>query len=343
MTTASTPRRILAGMACAALVVATTSAQATWQQEASMSHPRLGFGSVSHGGKLYAFFGIDDLGNYLTDFDVFDPVTGTWSLNTSSSFHGLKRSNVRAVSLNGFIYVLGGTAPGVSYADVWRYEPCTDSWKVCASMPASRINSGVVAMSGKIYVLGGRSWPGWTYHNTVFVYDPTRDYATSPFPAWTPGVPHPGRLVFISGHNELGDCSALARGGQVVVMGGMTGSGGFSDAVDEVWLFDPDATVGGPAWTYAGSMPLANFGLALQNLYGFTVGTGGHGAWTGSVYNPLSTGYAFPTPTALASPLTTQMPVPAEGSGVIDGRIYIFGGQTGWGTGTHGQCWSFQD
>src|ERR1700751_1006366 len=67
---------------------------------------------------------------------------------------------------NGKLYVIGGFVPpkdtqiptGGAWepiADVWQYDPATDSWQSLAPLPTKRGAAVAVEVGGKIYVIGG--------------------------------------------------------------------------------------------------------------------------------------------------------------------------------------------
>ena len=66
------------------------------------------------------------------------------------------RGEVAAASVNGKIYVMGGSARGRDDQQlVEEYAPATDRWRERAPMPRGISHAGAVGMNGKIYVVGG--------------------------------------------------------------------------------------------------------------------------------------------------------------------------------------------
>src|SRR2546425_10690868 len=87
------------------------------------------------------------------------------------------RGEVGVATVNGKIYVLGGSALGRDDQTlVEEYDPATDRWRVRAPMPRGLSHAGAVGMNGKIYVIGGFTR---NVHmgalDVVFEYDPAND------------------------------------------------------------------------------------------------------------------------------------------------------------------------
>src|SRR3989442_7402482 len=66
------------------------------------------------------------------------------------------RGEVAAATIDGKIYVLGGSALGDDAQTLnEEYDPATDRWRVRAAMPRGLSHVGAVGMNGRIYVVGG--------------------------------------------------------------------------------------------------------------------------------------------------------------------------------------------
>lgn len=329
------------GTSCTVFNVDSVSVEVDYQQGGGWTPappfniPRAGAVVVEHGGYIYLAGGDTQACNGVLQIAEVERFDGEqWTVVTSMPNGG--RSGMRAVSLNGFIYFLGGYVPlGQSTDEVWRYDPCNDEWAECAPMPGHRVNMGVVARDGKILVIGGRSWPGWTYHSTVFVYDPVLD-------SWSTGVEHPGRLDGF----PLGDNTAVGVWGRIMVLGGMSGTGAFSDAYDEFWLLDPWGKTPSKASTLVDPLPEPLFGAQAHACGNTLMVMGGNEAWDGSglpandqmhVYHvsPGRIGYRF----------SQSLPDYPLGSAILgqgeDARLYIIGTHDGWGAHcVSTACWS---
>jgi N-acetylneuraminic acid mutarotase len=115
------------------------------------------------------------------------------------------RSEMPAVSLEGWIYVPGGFG---DESRLDRYDPAADQWQPLADMPAGRHHLMAVAYAGQLYVLGGAQAGGWAPANTVWRYDPAANI-------WSElGVMPEARLAG----------AAVSLGDKIYIAGGVGGS-----------------------------------------------------------------------------------------------------------------------
>jgi N-acetylneuraminic acid mutarotase len=70
------------------------------------------------------------------------------------------RSGIAGAVVNGRVYVFGGEDPGQTHAEVFIYDPASDSWSTGTPMPTPRHGLSAVAANGQIHVLGGGLSPG---------------------------------------------------------------------------------------------------------------------------------------------------------------------------------------
>jgi N-acetylneuraminic acid mutarotase len=73
------------------------------------------------------------------------------------------RSGIAAAVLQGRIFVMGGEAPGGTFAQVEAYGPTRNRWTRHAPMPTPRHGLGAAAVAGRLYVLSGGPFPGASY------------------------------------------------------------------------------------------------------------------------------------------------------------------------------------
>jgi hypothetical protein len=122
------------------------------------------------------------------------------------------------VALGGRVYRVGGMAPrnlqgkpadNVSVAECATFDPAAGRWSEAPPLPEPRSSHDVVALAGKLYVVGGwqlrgagedEHWP-----DAALVLDPS-----SPAPRWEP-LPQPSRRRALI---------AAAHGGRVYAIGG---------------------------------------------------------------------------------------------------------------------------
>lgn len=126
----------------------------TWSTRAPLPSPRSDLAAVARGGKIYVFGGC--LGTFaaITNVDVYDPVTDTWS--TSPADMPTARSSMYGAAAKGnLIYVIGGQNNGVQLTTNEFYTVPADTWTADAPMPSGRAEMGVVSHGGRIYTVGG--------------------------------------------------------------------------------------------------------------------------------------------------------------------------------------------
>ena len=112
--------------------------------------------------------------------ECYDPQTNMWEYKRPMK---VKRFLFAAVvGRDGKIYVFGGrdslgpAGSSKTYDTTDVYDPKTDSWSIRSPMPLPReAHAGVLAIDGRIYIMGGES--GWKKPpvKDVFIYDPAID------------------------------------------------------------------------------------------------------------------------------------------------------------------------
>jgi N-acetylneuraminic acid mutarotase len=115
--------------------------------------------------------------SYSNVLEVYDPANRTWTKKANMP-EGL--SMHKAVSLDGYLYVVGGQKklndPDSSIElsqSVYKYDPISNSWSTVAPLPIPRVNHGLVTLNGKIYVIGGNNSTGVL--DSIYEYDPLTD------------------------------------------------------------------------------------------------------------------------------------------------------------------------
>jgi N-acetylneuraminic acid mutarotase len=86
------------------------------------------------------------------------------------------------------IYAMGGYSGAEEHADVFVYDPATDSWSPGTPLPAPNHTFGAVVFQGEIWAIGGRR--GAEILRNVWIYNPETK-------KWRPGptMPKPMELV----------------------------------------------------------------------------------------------------------------------------------------------------
>lgn len=129
-------------------------------------------------GKLYITGGRANVYNGdVTNLEIYDPNTDTW---TNGAPIPTASEGAVGAALNGKFYVVGGyvrpigNGPGSATANVFIYDPATDTWTSGAPPPSPRNQAAGDVINGKLYITGGGTGPDST-NNPVVVYDPVAD------------------------------------------------------------------------------------------------------------------------------------------------------------------------
>ena len=128
-----------------------------------------------------------------------------------------------AIIYNGtpLLFTIGGhDSLSNASAEINKYNMNTNSWSVCAPMPARRLYTTAAATLGKVYVFGGCSYFGPGLTKTIFVYDIASD-------SWTTN-----NLSLPD--NQFGLKAYPYQDSIIYIVGGMSGS----STLDQVLLFN---------------------------------------------------------------------------------------------------------
>lgn len=137
-------------------VLGSVNAQNTWLQKADFGGGgRDDASGFAIGNTGYILSGTDT-GGYFTDMWAWNSGTNVW--NEVAPFPAQKRFGIRSVSFSGYGYVLGGEEPakcygpikrhggvcaGTFFADIWRYNPDSNSWLELNPFPGHSRNFAV--------------------------------------------------------------------------------------------------------------------------------------------------------------------------------------------------------
>ena len=167
---------------------------AAWMQKADMPTARACFSTSVVDGKIFAIGGRihlewDEYGDMsLSTVEMYDPETDAWERRADMP---TARAAVSVSVVDGKIYAIGGSEKkkyqvprgfGVDAKElptVEMYDPATDTWTQKADMPTPRETSTCV-VDGKIYAIGGAAATNYKKNKpwrlaTVEVYDPATD------------------------------------------------------------------------------------------------------------------------------------------------------------------------
>jgi N-acetylneuraminic acid mutarotase len=197
--------------------------------------------------------------------------------------------------------LIGGVVGGAPVAAQSSRGP----WLPATFMQHERSESAIVALDGRMYVIGG--YPGTRIpSNVVQVWDSRTD-------TWSEGPPVPMPL-----HHAM---SASVNGKVYLIGGEFDGAGTNRTGVSLDTVFELDPSVGG--WVPRASMPTGRRGGAAVVLDGkiYVVGGAPPNGREFEMYDP-----ATDTWTVLPPMPTGRNHIAA---GAIDGKIYVVGGRFG--------------
>ena len=165
------------------------SAYGGWKQMADfMGSGRSNAVGFSVGNYGYIGSGTHDGINPLSDFYKYDPSSDSWSqidsLGTSAKRY--PRFDAVAFSFDNEAYVLTGTDNSLTFGDVWKYDPSTNSWTQRVNMPGSQRSQALTWVYNKkgYLVTGYTTGSQWAIGNACYDFwrfDPT----LSDDQAWT--------------------------------------------------------------------------------------------------------------------------------------------------------------
>lgn len=172
------------------------SASNGWSAGAPIPVGESGIGTAAQAtsnGKIYVMGGDDgDFDSNTTNYE-YNIAANTWTLRAPMP---TARENNVAVTLNGKIYVAGGTQAvdpdynGLTTFEV--YDPATNTWASLAPMQVGRVSPGIATDGVYIYVYGGADSLGPTFSSlaTAERYNPATDMWTyvDPMSASTAGM-----------------------------------------------------------------------------------------------------------------------------------------------------------
>ena len=183
-----------------------------WMRAAVMHNARGEVAAANVDRHLVVAGGLHGIGRTSRAVDVYDIQRNEW---TQAPSLPTPRHHAAAASLGQYVYVSGG-APGATdwtaTDTLWRAPPGLP-WKAFARMPEGRQGHAMVALGGRLYVVGG---VGRT--DRTLIYEASRD-------RWTTGAPLP------AGRDHL---RAVVYHGEIWAIGGR------SDApTDRVDIYNP--------------------------------------------------------------------------------------------------------
>lgn len=260
------------------------------------------------GGKIYVVGGFEqpELGN-ITALAVskvveeYDPATDRWVTKAPLPI-GLHHAGIGVVGDR--LYVIGGFTKSFlsvwkPVANVYQYDPATDTWAERASMPTPRGALAVAEAAGKLLAIGG--YDGEANSAAAEEYDPSSD-------SWRVRAPLP---------TPRDHLAAAGVGTRVYAIGGRLNRDYSRNlAVTEAYDLETDR------WHRVADLPTARSGITAGVLDGVIYVLGGEA--------PQGT---FPTNEAYRPDhdrWQTMAPMPTArhglGAAVVDRRLYVISG-----------------
>jgi N-acetylneuraminic acid mutarotase len=228
---------------------ATTAAPAAggpaWRGLAAAPSPRTEVAAAAVGGRIWVVGGYAPDGATLATAEVYDTAADTWARGPDLP---VAVNHAMAATLDGMLYVAGGNDGNRPSTQLARLDG--DRWRTLAPLPQGRAAGGLVALDGRLYLVGGVVEGGLAADTQV--YDPAADRWAS-----APGLPTP--------REHLG---AAASAGKVYVVGGRVGGTGNNLGAAEA--FDPASG----RWTAVAELPTPRGGLAATATAGGLVAVG---------------------------------------------------------------------
>ena len=174
-------------------------------------------------------------------------------------------------------------------------------WSELCEMSDSRDGCGGAVVGGKVYVVGGWDWNG--YSRSVYMYDPSVD-------TWTSSIP--------SMQSERWNLGVAVLNDRIYAVGGMNSVGGYLNTAEVL-----DLAVGGTQeWRNIADMNTRRWGVGLAAMNGRLYAVGGYDG-----RQRLSSVESYDPERNVWSPVA-DMSVPRSGAGVgvLDGFLYCVGG-----------------
>lgn len=265
-----------------------------WGQIANMPRARGEVASAGVGSKLVIAGGLYGIGRTSDDVYIFDLARNEWTIARSLP---APRHHAAAAALGDAVFISGG-APGATnwtpMDTLWRAQPGLP-WRSRAPMPEGRQGHAMVALGGRLYVVGGEG-PS----DRTLIYDAKAN-------RWTTGASLP------AGRDHL---RAVAWKGEVWAIGGR--NGGVTARVD---IYNPMDD----RWRPGPSLPRAMSAMAVGVLEdGLHVVGGEHpGVFGGKV---IDAHFVLANNGKWGRAARAILPVHGAGYAVLARRLVLAGG-----------------
>ncbi|PYM90853.1 MAG: galactose oxidase [Candidatus Rokuibacteriota bacterium] len=298
----------LAGLVLAGCLGKTTDSPAPidikspgqWTAHAPMPTARQEVAVAELGGRIFVIGGLGELSEPAPTVEVYDPAADRWETRAplpAATHHAA------AAAVGGRLYVAGGYTGGrlswTAERTVYEYDDARNSWSTRAPLRLARGGLAMVALGGRLHVVGGSSDGATNAHE---VYDPTAD-------RWSEAPPMP------TARDHL---TAVAFQGRLWAIGGRTSFMGTQYATVEI--FDPATD----AWSTGTPLPVGRGGLAAAALGDAVYVFGGEAPLR--IFSATEMYEVAGNRWIGKDPMRT--PRHGIGAAVVGGKIYLPGGAT---------------
>ena len=182
-----------------------------WYSLSPLPEPRVAAPLVACGGKLYMFGGVTATSPQTRSVLAYDTAANSWT--QLPDYPGPPIRSASAICITGYVYLLGGHLYDYAISDqLWRFDPQSGTWEQRTSIPEARLQASVQEVSGRIYVVGGRTTPAWQYRSTMLVYDPSLDTNPPRSAAWS-------EASSVALDTPLGDNAGVSLFGDIFTLG----------------------------------------------------------------------------------------------------------------------------
>jgi DNA-binding CsgD family transcriptional regulator/N-acetylneuraminic acid mutarotase len=175
----------------------------SWTSLAGMPTPVRDIGAVVVSGQFYVPGGKSASGKASDELQIYNPIRNTWEQGARlpSAIYGYALA-----TLDGKIYLIGGTNGKDILSTVYVYSPDTARWEQKTNMPTARAYASAAAVNGKIFVMGGYQGSKGLVANEMYTPEldndgnhPWEEQAALPAPRYGMGLVSQADLLYMIG------------------------------------------------------------------------------------------------------------------------------------------------
>jgi N-acetylneuraminic acid mutarotase len=272
----------------------TAGSSPVWTSGADMSAARGHCGAAEVNGKIYVMGGY--LSGSVATNEEYDVALDSWATLTPLP---AVRHRPGVAATGGLVYVVGGRDDSTARAEIYSYDPSSDSWDTTLnSMPGILTDMACEASGNYVYAIGG--WNDVTYQNSTLIYNISTD-------SWSTGAAMPTARRYMT---------SCMLGTKIYVIGG--NNGGYLNLTE---VYDTATNT----WETRAPVPYAAHGQGCCAIDGKVYVFGGYSGarrdWV-FCYDPVTNTWD--------RPMTHMLSVREWFAHVeYNGKFYAFGGNQG--------------